>query len=759
MESPDIQAKYQKLASEYTKLRAQNQVLKKAVVEEQGKTSQLTDLIKLRDQSLRRAEQEIDSLNFRNQQLTTRLSLLQDDLEELQFKNKKSWPKGEASSDVTPYNSVLTEELQAKIQENAKLHAQLSETENRYVARVAELEVRLQEAMVHTEKQKEYLNKQQEESKKLQEKIESERSHLEFEAKRNEGLLKSAHEEIDMLHEKLGEKEVRENEVVSCSKSEQQKKNIPFSDKKITELNSLNVPSQSGRGQLTARSLVEQFGGLVSDLCRAFINFNDNYVHRIEFIMPESSVKEKLMRHMVSSRGCWSTLDTTYNSLAENAASEGFVALETLSGLHTVSASFTACHAHFQKILPPFKQFIEDACKNNNFSGELEKLTKDWSCAYSRVISAWGALSSYISLTAQQSVPHANLPPNAQGHLLKLFSARLQHLNVAVKGASSAWQKLLTHEKDLPSVELQAKEANEKVMSSFVTMSVAVGKMSALFGEQVLHCWSQGGSSPSTPSSPHPSVAQFYQRAVTYMTATAQDEAASVPYETALKNANEVLRAGENESSSDKQLAVVSQRLAQVQADREHWRLEHQLLQCRHEKEVKKVRELEMKLKELLSGNSQENRERAESKENLKDGGTSIVSSSILGEVVGKLEGGDEREKEIRNYFTGRCSNLHVQLTAAVGQATLYQNECESLMRRLVGSEEGRSNAEIEVDSQRASNTQLKETLQTTARNYKEQISTMSEHLADLNEKITAQAEHIEHLQYELSNKGKKGKK
>lgn len=34
-------------------------------------------------------------------------------------------------------------------------------------------------------------------------------------------------------------------------------------------------------------------------------------------------------------------------------------------------------------------------------------------------------------------------------------------------------------------------------------------------------------------------------------------------------------------------------------------------------------------------------------------------------------------------------------------------------------------------------------------RNYEEQISTMSDHLADLNEKLTAQSEAIEHFKFE----------
>lgn len=47
----------------------------------------LKDLMKTRDQLLRKAEQENDSLTFRNQQLTKRLTLLQEDLDEIQVCN------------------------------------------------------------------------------------------------------------------------------------------------------------------------------------------------------------------------------------------------------------------------------------------------------------------------------------------------------------------------------------------------------------------------------------------------------------------------------------------------------------------------------------------------------------------------------------------------------------------------------------------------------------------------------------------------
>uniref|UniRef100_A0A2K5RPY8 Protein phosphatase 1 regulatory subunit 21 n=2 Tax=Cebidae TaxID=9498 RepID=A0A2K5RPY8_CEBIM len=50
MASAELQGKYQKLAQEYSKLRAQNQVLKKGVVDEQANSAALK--LNCEDQSL-----------------------------------------------------------------------------------------------------------------------------------------------------------------------------------------------------------------------------------------------------------------------------------------------------------------------------------------------------------------------------------------------------------------------------------------------------------------------------------------------------------------------------------------------------------------------------------------------------------------------------------------------------------------------------------------------------------------------------------
>ncbi|XP_073950724.1 uncharacterized protein isoform X2 [Choristoneura fumiferana] len=128
----DVQGKYQKLASEYSKLRVHVKVLKKGVLDEQAKSNELRENLKEKEKLLRKGELEIDSLTFRNQQLTRRVSVLQDELEALQLKStKKTKSKDDkpASTSSAPAldSGLLQEELQKKIIENAHYASELSD--------------------------------------------------------------------------------------------------------------------------------------------------------------------------------------------------------------------------------------------------------------------------------------------------------------------------------------------------------------------------------------------------------------------------------------------------------------------------------------------------------------------------------------------------------------------------------------------------------------------------------------------------------
>lgn len=128
---PENSSKYQKLAAEYSKLRAQASVLKRAVIEEQTKSSALRESLKEKEANLRKSVQEVDSLGFRNKQLERTVASLQQDLEELKKVNTKGQKSKNANindSISTPVDTlVIKEDLTKKILENSQLMMQMED--------------------------------------------------------------------------------------------------------------------------------------------------------------------------------------------------------------------------------------------------------------------------------------------------------------------------------------------------------------------------------------------------------------------------------------------------------------------------------------------------------------------------------------------------------------------------------------------------------------------------------------------------------
>ncbi|XP_017047006.1 protein phosphatase 1 regulatory subunit 21 [Drosophila ficusphila] len=159
MEGTVPEAKYQKLATEYSKLRAQATVLKKAVLEEQSKEASLREQLQQYATSLRRTEQEVDSLGFRNKQLESRVSQLQQEISAHEQPKKKDkdtggkrgLPGNNRQEADTPSDSaqeaLIFEELQKKIMENAQLTSLIDDKQRDlllHTERIASLEQKLE---------------------------------------------------------------------------------------------------------------------------------------------------------------------------------------------------------------------------------------------------------------------------------------------------------------------------------------------------------------------------------------------------------------------------------------------------------------------------------------------------------------------------------------------------------------------------------------------------------------------------------------
>lgn len=785
MDSPDIQAKYQKLASEYSKLRAQNQVLKKAVIEEQAKSLQSSDVLKEKDQSLRKSEQENESLTFRNQQLTKRLTLLQEDLDILQNKGKKSKSKqNSVSADgFMDGNNVFTEELQGKIHENARLHAQLADTEQMYSKQLADMEGKLDDVQKDLKKKQDSQQLTQIAASERVDQLEGElvvkelnqqsllkeHSAAKEELARLQDLLQSATIKQKQAQEATSQNEVSETSLqdqnntsdTSCLASEQliqTQKSQPsqsspaagsnLRNRSTSDLH-INCNQLSRDGRVSSKTLVQTFDSLIQEMCDSFTKFMQGFISRVKLHPSNSNIKQKLLEQLNSGVSVWNSLSASYHAVAVSATSETFVALETLSGLPSVSQNVTYCSASLRKLTPAMIHWSseESGAADDDLSN---RALNTWGSAFSRITATWGSLTPYVSTLATQNMPNSNLPPSAQGRVFTMLADRLHQLHSALKEASQVWMAKIEREHHDSKMSSELKVTSQQVADGLQALDSVVAKMSGVFREQVLTSWSRGGSTPSTPSSPYPPLPQS-----TSTTSLNQEVISSVVHSEAVLPSVET---SESQAVLEKQLSLASSKLSQMEAEREHWRLEHQLLHCKHQKEEKRVRELEARLNRVnIKGSTDEGdgKGNLNNTNDVRDRTTSSTSqTSIVGEVSGSsLSASEEREKEIRNHFTNRCSHLYMQLTQTTGTASLYQNECESLMRRLVICEEKCVGAEQEVDNQRASVNQLKETLQITSRNYEEQISTMSEHLADLNEKIATQTDHIEQLKFEIKNR------
>ncbi|KAG0232392.1 hypothetical protein BGW41_001889 [Actinomortierella wolfii] len=146
-DTEELAEKYQKLFQDYSRIKAQHAVLKKAVLQEQTNNATLQAALKEKEQEVRKSLQQLDLLSFHNQRLTKRIENLQ---EIGSPKSSGSWVLGGGSAKKALEKTqeayeVAMLDLQNKIEENEKLHQQLYEINALYPRHVTELQSKIQE--------------------------------------------------------------------------------------------------------------------------------------------------------------------------------------------------------------------------------------------------------------------------------------------------------------------------------------------------------------------------------------------------------------------------------------------------------------------------------------------------------------------------------------------------------------------------------------------------------------------------------------
>ncbi|XP_053568692.1 protein phosphatase 1 regulatory subunit 21 [Bombina bombina] len=490
MASADLQGKYQKLAQEYSKLRAQNQVLKKAVVDEQANSSALKEQLKMKDQSLRKQQQEMDSLTFRNQQLAKRVELLQEELSVMETKGKKSKKNMEPSQLSHEQKSVFDEDLHKKIEENERLHIQFFEASEKHKLIETELRNRLQvlessaaqhQAVVDglTQKYMETIEKLQGDKAKLEVKSQT----LEKEAKDCRLHTEECQNQLKTLHADLSGRLDESLSVIN--------EKLPFNDTKTSTFNALNVPLHNRRHQIKARELAAQALAFVQDLVTALLNFHTYTEQRVQIFPIDSAIdvisplNKKFSQYLHENASYVRPLEEGMIQLFESIREDTVTVLETTVKLKVFSEHFASYVCFLQKILPYQLKSLEEECEFSLCTPSLRETNLELHRDMKKLTAVFDKLKTYISLLALPSISPEGLLKSNYSSILTQISDSLHGLHDIMKEISKHYNHKASLEQELPAATDKLKTTNDCILSSLVALTNGTSKMATFFSNNL----------------------------------------------------------------------------------------------------------------------------------------------------------------------------------------------------------------------------------------------------------------------------------
>ncbi|XP_034324511.2 protein phosphatase 1 regulatory subunit 21 isoform X1 [Magallana gigas] len=781
--------KYQKLATEYAKLKAQIPVLKKAYLEEQAVCNELKEKLKECEQSIRKYEQEVDSLTFRNQQLSTRVLFLQEELDQAETSKKKSKHKHDASPVNLPSpTSVYNEELMNKIQENEMLHKQVAESNMQYQSRLEELEKSVKDYEGKFSHHQEVLDSTIQKDKAQIDKLQEEKAMLEIKCQSLEKETKSCRSRADIAENQL--------KTVQCHLQKQLEQankiitdKLPFIDTKNRDLNGLNLPTHDRRHQLQARELVSQATNHTAELVQALSNFYTYSEQRSKIYPadgthePYSPVNIQYCKYLHENMTYLRPVEQSLKHFLSTLNEDSLTTLETATELQPFAVNFKKMVAYMNKLLPYQLSSLEEECAVSSCSASLESKNMDLHASLKHLTAVFNKLDTYVGLLAAQSGKTCSHPQKNHAHFFSHLCQALKDLNNAVREVSKHYNAKVSLEHQLPTATQRLKTTDECVVSSLISLVTCTGKFNAfLSGNLEFFSQSAGyrtrGSSigiDSVTEGPrsNPAIVCYRQKAAGYLSSLASTAPESVPHQVAVQNRQTLLSSAESKEGLSKQLANFQERVGKLEQEKEHWMLELQLLQIKYDNEIQKVKKLEkeISLKQKLAIDSiednmsdtvRESKDRTAS----SNSGKLLITSALLGQLDQVTSGASDsetRETLIKNHFSKRVNEMMLQHQQLDSKCVAFHSEVRALHKQLQIANKVKTQAEVELKTTSQSLAQLKDELQTTTKSYEGQLSMMSEHLAGMNEKLTQQKDEIDDLRSQLSvakvSTSKSGKK
>ncbi|KAI6071487.1 Protein phosphatase 1 regulatory subunit 21 [Aix galericulata] len=703
----ELPGKYQKLAQEYSKLRAQNQVLKKGVVDEQANSAALKEQLKLKDQSLRKLQQEMDSLTFRNQQLAKRVELLQDELALSEARGKKNKKSAESSSQLSQeQKSVFNEDLQKKIEENERLHILFFEADEQHKRLEAELRTRLEVLETDAAQHQAVVDSLTRKYTDTIEKLQNDKAKLEQQLKNLQAALGSR------LEESL------------CIISEK----VPFNDTRSNRYNALNIPLHNRRYQLKLRDLAGQALSFVQELVTALLNFHTYTEQKVQ-IFPIDSATDTIsplnQKYLHENALYVRPLEEGMLHLFESITEDTVTVLETAVKLKAFSEHLASYLCFLRKILPYQLKSLEEECESSLCTAALRARNMELHRDMKKLTAVFEKLHTYISLLALPSTKPEGLLRTNYNSVFTSIAASLRGSHDILKDISKHYSQKATLEQEVPTVTQKLITTNDCILSSVVSLTNGMGKIASFFSNNLDHFTAslsygpKGGTEFISPLSAE-CMLQYKKKAVAYMKSLKKPCADSVPYEEALANRRVLLSSTESREGLAQQVQQSLEKIAKLEQEKEHWMLEAQLAKIKLEKE-------NQKLKNSLSGYLAE----------------TVQERSVLPNVIEQKE--ETTEKSQREPI--KSISLVGMLTITTDNEKAPDVESrEDLIKKHYMARIAELTSHLQLADSKSVHFHAEDELMTTKRSYEDQLSMMSDHLCSMNETLTKQREEIDTL-------------
>ncbi|XP_034008072.1 protein phosphatase 1 regulatory subunit 21 isoform X2 [Trematomus bernacchii] len=768
----DLQTKYSKLAQEYSKLRAQNQVLKKGVVDEQANSASFKEQLKQRDQSLRKQEQEMDSLSFRNQQLAKRVELLQEELA-----SKVDSP----SQHGLETQCVFDEDLQKKIEENERLHIQFYEAGEQHSRQESELKTRLQELEKDSEQHQAVVGGLTTKYMETIERLQSDKARLEIKSQTLEREAKECRMRTEECQQQLRLSQSELNRQVKQSSSVIQEK-VPFNDTKLIGYNSLNVPPHNRRHQLKARDVAGQALSFIQDLVAALLNFHSYTEQRVHIypldssIEPISPLNQKFSQYLHENAAYVRPLEDSFLHLHQSITEDTVTVLETVVKLKSFADNFSSYTHFLQKILPYQLKSLEEECDTPLCTAVLTAKNQELQSDMKRVTSVFEKMQSYINLLALPSVRQDAMPQSSTSAVFTQLAACLHSLHDAIKEMSKHYNQKASLEQELPTITQKLCTTTECLLGSLGSLISSTGKIATFFSNNLDFFTSSGYSPRGSTLALNPLQAESMlankKKAAAYISAVKKARPQSVPYSDALSNRRVLTSSTESREGLSQQVQQSQDKIARLEQEKEHWLLEAQLGKVRLEKENQRIADLEAQLAAAQGGSLNsppaaastpvQSQEEAEMEPSAGEREATLCTSLVgmLCTTPSVEHVGDEESREtlIKTHYMTRVGELTTQLQISDSKAVHFHSECRALAKRLAIAEKSRETLTEEIKLATQKITRLQDELATTKRSYEDQLSMMSDHLCSMNETLSKQREEIDTLKLGSKGNAKKNK-